>query len=142
MIIRGRFTKDAPYFAAYLRSPYLRGQVWFLADTGASHTALLDRDLRFLDVPAEALELDLPSIVGIGGSVRSFRVRDVKVTMASDEGDVILEQDLWAVKHDLEELPPEEAARILRIPSVLGRDIISQFRFTYDYQGGVVQLER
>ena len=142
MIIRGRFTKDAPYFAVYLRSPYFRGQVWLLADTGASHTALLDRDLRFLDVPAEALEPDLLPIFGIGGSVRSFRVRDVEVTMASEEGDFTLQQDLWVVKHDLEQLLPKEAARILRIPSVLGRDIINQFRFTYDYQGGIVQLER
>lgn len=142
MIIRGRFIGNAPYFGVHLRSAHFRGQVRLLADTGASHTALLDRDLRLLDIPAEALEPDLLPIVGIGGSVRSSRVRDVEITMASDEGDVVLQQDLWVVKHDLEALSPKEAARILRIPSVLGRDLITQFRFTYDYQDGIVQLER
>ena len=142
MIIRGRFTGDAPYFAVYFRSPYFRGQVWLLADTGASYTTLLDRDVKLLNIPAEALKLDLVPIVGIGGSVRSFQVRDVEITMASDEGDVVLQQDLWLVKHDLEHLSPRETARILRIPSVLRRDVINRFHFTYDYQDGIVQLGR
>jgi hypothetical protein len=42
----------------------------------------------------------------------------------------------------LQRLPPDEVARILRLPSVLGRDLINQFRFTCDYQAGIVELSR
>lgn len=142
MIIRGRFIGDAPYFAVHLHSAHFRGLVWFLADTGASRTTLLDRDVRLLGIPAEALEPALLPVVGIGGSVRSFLVRGVEITLASDEGDVLLRQDLWVVQHDLGQLPPEEVSRILRLPSVLGRDLINRYHFTCDYQAGIVQLER
>ena len=132
MIVRGRFAGDAPYFAAHLRCAYFQGLVWFLADTGASRTTLLDRDARLLSISAAALDPALLPMVGIGGSVRSFVVRDVEITLASDEGDVIQRQDLWVVQHDLERLPPEEVSRILRLPSVLGRDVINRFRLTCD----------
>ena len=113
-----------------------------LADTGASRTTLLDRDVRLLGIPAIALEPALLPIVGIGGSVRSFLVRDTEITLASDQGAVVLRQDIWIVQHDLGQLPPDESARILRLPSVVGRDLINRFRFACDYQTGIVQLER
>lgn len=142
MIVRGRFIGDAPYFAVHLRSTHFQGLVWFLADTGASRTTLLDRDAKLLGVSAESLEPALLPIVGIGGSVRSFLARDVEITLASDEGDLVLQQDLFVVQHDLGQLPPEEVARILRLPSVLGRDLINRFHFTCNYQSGIVELER
>jgi len=142
MIIRGRFIGDAPYFPAHLRSAYFQGFVWLLADTGASRTTLLDRDVRLLGIKAENLEPALLPIVGIGGSVRSFLVRDVEVALVADEGDVVYRQDLWVVQHDLSQLPPEEVSRILRLPSVLGRDLINRFHFSCDYQAGIVRLER
>ncbi len=141
MIIRGRFIGDAPYFAVHLRSAHFQGIVWLLADTGASRTTLLDRDVRLLGIPAEALEPALLPIVGIGGSVRSFLVWNVEVTFVSDEGDIALQQDIWVVQHDLGRLPPEEVSRILRLPSVLGRDLINRFHFTCNYRAGNVQLE-
>lgn len=74
--------------------------------------------------------------------MRSFLVREVEITLASGEGDVVLRQDLSVVQHDLERLPPEEVSRILRLPSLLGRDVINRFRFTSNYQAGIVQLVR
>jgi hypothetical protein len=142
LIVRGRFTADAPYFSIHLNSPHFHGSVQFLADTGASRTVLLDRDRRLLRIPAQALEPTRLPAVGIGGSVRSFIVRDAGFTVVSDAGDVVLRQDLWVVQHDLQRLPPSEAARILGLPSVLGRDLINRFRFTCDFQAGIVQLER
>lgn len=142
MIIRGRFIGDAPYFAAHLRSAHFHGLVWLLADTGASRTTLLDRDVKVLAIPTKTLEPALLPIVGIGGSVRSFQIRDVEITLASDEGDVVLHQDVWVVQHDLGQLPPDEVSRILRLPSVMGRDLINQFRLTCDYHAGIVQLEQ
>jgi hypothetical protein len=142
VIIRGRFIGDAPYFAVHLRSAHFQGLVWFLADTGASRTTLLDRDRRILGIPSEAMEPALLPLVGIGGSVRSFLVRHVEITFPSNEGDLVVGQDMWVVKHNLELLPPEEVARILRLPSILGRDLINRFHFTCDYKAGIVQLER
>ena len=142
MIIQGRFIGDAPYFTIHLQSAYFQGLIWLLADTGASRTTLLDRDVRLLGIQSEILEPALLPIVGIGGSVRSFLVRGVEVTLTSDEGDVVQRQDLWVVQHDLSQLPPEEVSRILRLPSVLGRDLINRFRFSCDYQSGIVRLAR
>ena len=142
MIIRGRYIGDAPYFAVHIRSVHFHGLVWLLADTGASRTTILDRDVRLLGIPAEALEPASLPIVGIGGSVRSFMVRDVEITLASEDGDRTLRQDLWVVQHDLAHLPPEEVSRLLRLPSVMGRDLINRFHFTSDYQAGIVRLER
>jgi len=142
VIIRGRFVGDAPYFAVHLHSAHFQGLVWMLADTGASRTTLLDRDVRLLGIPGVAMEPGLFPIVGIGGSVRSFQVPEVDIALASDEGDVVLRQDIWVVQHDLSQLPPEEMSRILRLPSVLGRDLINRFHFGSDYQAGIVQLER
>jgi len=141
VIIQGRFIGGSPYFPIHLRSEHFQGLVWLLADTGASRTTLLDRDVRLLAIPATALEPASVPLVGIGGSVRSFLAREVEITMASDEGDVILKEDLWVVQHDLARLPPEEARRILRLPSLLGRDLINRFRFTCDYQAGIVELK-
>lgn len=142
MTIRGRFIGDAPYFAAHLASTHFQGAVWFLADTGASRTTLLDRDAKLLSIPAQALEPAALPLVGIGGSVRSFVVRRIEITFASDEGDVVLQQDIWVAQHDLGQLPPDEVGRILRLPSVLGRDLINRFRLTCEYQAGTVQLGR
>ena len=141
MIIQGYFIGDTPYFPVRLGRGAFEGMVWLLADTGASRTTLLDRDVRLLSLPSEVLELAPLPIVGIGGSVRSFMLRDVEVTFASNEGDFVMRQDSWVVQHNLDLLPPEEVARILRLPSVMGRDVINHFRFTCDYQAGQVSLE-
>lgn len=142
MIIRGHFVADAPYFAVHLQSQWFEGTVWLLADTGAARTTLLDRDIRHLGVPLKAFSPAEIPIVGIGGSVRSFVLRNVDIAFATNEGDFLLQQDIWVAQHDLGQLPPEEVFRILRLPSVLGRDIINKFRITCDYSVGEVLLER
>ncbi|OGP75686.1 MAG: hypothetical protein A2V86_15410 [Deltaproteobacteria bacterium RBG_16_49_23] len=142
MIIRGRYIGDTPYLAGYLSIAHFQGMIWFLVDTGASRTTLLDRDARLLSIAPDLLIPSQLPIVGIGGSVRSFLLKGAEIILTSDEGDFVLQQDLWVVQHDLEQLPPEEVARILRLPSVLGRDLINRFVLTCDYQTGVVQLRR
>ena len=114
-----------------------------LADTGASRTLLLDRDVKSLGVPLAALEPVVGTLVGIGGSVRSFALHGIDITWASDEGYETLQgQEVWVVQHDLAQLPAGEGARILRLPSVLGRDLLNRYCFTCDYRRGIVQLER
>jgi hypothetical protein len=69
-------------------------------------------------------------------------LRNVEIAFATNEGDFLLQQDIWVTQHDLEQLPPEEVSRILRLPSVLGGDIINKFRITCDYSVREVLLGR
>jgi hypothetical protein len=140
--IRGRFIGDAPYFAAHISGAGFHGLIWFLADTGASRTTLLDRDTRSLGILPEILTPAPVPIVGIGGSARTFLIRDVSFRFHAYDEEIELRQDLWVVQHDLERVPSEEAARILRLPSLLGRDLINQFRFASEYRSGIVDLSR
>lgn len=142
MIILGNYISDVPYFAVHLRSQWFEGTIWLLADTGASRTTLLDRDIKHLGIPLKALEPAEVPIVGIGGSVRSFVLQNVEIVFATSEGDFLLQQNIWVAQHDFDQLPPDEVSRILRLPSVLGRDIINRFRFICDYSVGKVLLER
>ena len=141
MIIHGLFIADAPYFLVTLKSKWFEEKVWLLADTGAARTTILDLDLQQLDPKKVILEPAPTPLIGIGGSVRSFVVQDVDIVFESDKGDFLLYQDIWAIQHDLNRLPPEEVSRILRLPSVLGRDIINRFRFMSNYSSGEVKLE-
>jgi len=43
--------------------------------------------------------------------------------------------------HFIADAPYDEVSRILRLPSVLGRDIINRFRLICDYSVGEVLLE-
>ena len=56
MTILGWFVGDAPHFAAFIEWGLFRGFLWLLADTGASHTTLLDCDIARLGIPASALD--------------------------------------------------------------------------------------
>jgi hypothetical protein len=142
VIIQGRFIGDAPFFAAYLRSLKFVGFVWLLADTGSSRTTILDRDVKLLKIPSSEMVPALLPVVGIGGSVRSFHIKNVDIILVADEGKVVLSQDIFIVQHDLERIPSEEVSRILRLPSVMERDIISQFHLGYNYHDGIVLLEK
>lgn len=141
MIIQGNFIGDVPYFVVHIESSYFHGDVRFLADTGASITTLLDRDYLLLRIPFTALEPLMLPVVGIGGSVRSFTIKNVKFTFNSDNGPYIIQQDLCIALHDLEKLPAPEASRLMRLPSVLGRDILNRFNLSYNYKTGIIQLE-
>lgn len=73
LIIRGHFVADAPYFAVHLRLEWFEGTSWLLADTGAARTTLLDRDIRHLGIPLEALgRRRYPLLESEGASVHSF----------------------------------------------------------------------
>ena len=141
MIIPGYFIGDAPYFFVRVRLVQFEWEVWLLADTGAARTTLLDRDVGQLGIPATLLEPASLPVVGVGGSVRTLMLRDVELTLASDEGDVGLRQNVWVVQHELDRLPPEEVARMMRLPSVMGWDVINRYNFVCHYQAGLVYLE-
>lgn len=142
MIIRGYFKDDAPYFTAHVLFTHFQGFVRFLADTGASRTLLSASDAGSLGVQTRQLEPAERAIVGVGGSVRSLLARNARLTLEATETYVPIRLDLIVVQHDWGALPHDEINRILRLPSVLGRDVLNRFRFTSDYGSGIVQLAR
>ncbi len=142
MYYRGHFIGDALYLAVHFCSQFFEEMVWLLCDIGASRTTILDRDIKHLKIPRKALEPAEIPIVGIGGSVRSFVLKDIEIAFVTNEGVFTIQQNIWVTEHDIEQLPPDEVSRILRLPSVLGHDIINRFRFLYDYNIGKVLLEQ
>jgi hypothetical protein len=141
VILRGCFVGDALYFAARLVSPAFSGFVWFLADTGASRTTLLDRDVDLLKIPPQSLLLAPAPLVGIGGSAASYQIPDVVLTLGSEEPPWTEHLTLHAIRHDRERLSDEDRRRMLQLPSVLGRDVLNRFRFVCDASAGIVHLE-
>ena len=142
MIVRGFFRRGAPYFSANVLFLHLHCYVWFLADTGASRTVLSALDANILGVRPEYLKPTEEQMVALGGSFSSFRLSNVRLAFDADEGRMLVDTDIFLARYDWEHLLQDEADRILRLPSVMGQDILSRFRFTCDHRAGIVQLEQ
>jgi len=142
LIISGRFIDDAPRFPATLSFGEHQGVVWLLADVDAFHTTILDRDLEYLGIPLSLIEPAKKRLVGVGGSVDTFILRDVQITFVSDKGEFRLTWDVRVVQHDFNKLSQDAAEILFEFPSVLGRDIINQFEFCCDYEAGTVSLKK
>ena len=126
MTIRGRLIHRAPHFSVRLRFAGAEGDVWFLADTGAARTTILDRDATDLGIPGDALEPMSDPIVGIGGPVRSWLLRGTELVFPSTDGPIVLRHDICVTRHDVAQLSAPVAHRVLRLPSILARDIIDR----------------
>jgi len=143
LIIRGFLLGDAPFFPGRVSIASHEGRVWFLADTGATRTLLLDHDAQALGLTMSELEPASLHLTGIGGSVRPFVAREADVQFTSTESiEVPWRQDLLVVRPNAAEVTPGEVACIRRLPSLLGRDFLRRFRFVCDCRSGEVLLER
>ena len=111
-----------------------------LADTGAARTTLLDSQTLELAIPESELQLSPSAAIGVGGSVFTFIIPAVELVFTHDKGEVSITRDLWVVRHDLASLSAVEASRILRLPALLGRDVVGHFQFICDYPARTLQL--
>lgn len=107
-----------------------------MIDTGATRTTILDKDaitlgIRHLKLP----KLGQP-LLGIGGLVETYVVRDAALYFRTEEGVGHKEDltELLAVKHKRVD------ENIIRIPSVLGRDILNRYRLVSDKEHGLVVI--
>lgn len=133
-MLRGRYgdTTGRPYIEGRVYFPRfgIHGDVSFLVDTGADSSLLSATD-------ALQIGLDFTSIVrtseaqGIGGIVTSYV--EPALIVFSDPGDAI-----WVYREDLEILPPDDGKRgvrdpeeSLKLPSLLGREILDRWRMVY-----------
>lgn len=147
MIIRGfmdsTFSPPAPAVKAFISIEKLKVEryIKFLLDTGASATAILDRDRELLGIGINELEKAPTRTGGIGGLVDTYIARDAKIILKTLEGEHVEILDVLVLKHDFSRLSGEEIRRMLAIPSLLGRDLMRKFKLIYSEAKEYVALE-
>jgi hypothetical protein len=123
-MLEGRFgnTSGAPYLEARVSIPRsLRGLISFLVDTGADGTVFMPADSRKLGINFGSLRNPVTS-EGIGGAAKGFT--EQAVLSFSDR------RFIYSYLLNIEISAPTSHNH--RFPSLLGRDIIDQWRFVMD----------
>jgi hypothetical protein len=124
-MLEGRFgdPSGAPYVEARVAIPRLRvnGLISFLVDTGADGTILMPADSLRLAIDFRALRRPMIS-EGIGGPARGFN--EQMILSFSDR------KFIYSYLLDIEVAAPTK--RNHRFPSLLGRDILDQWRIVLE----------
>jgi predicted aspartyl protease len=124
-MLEGRFgnTSGAPYIEARVSFPRLRlrGLVSFLVDTGADGTVLMPADSNKLGIDHKSLRNPTTS-EGIGGAAQGFN--EEAVLSFSDR------RYVYSYLLNVEISGPTRYNH--RFPSLLGRDILKQWRLVMD----------
>jgi hypothetical protein len=123
-MLEGRFgnTSGAPYLESRVSIPRLslKGLVSFLVDTGADGTVFMPADSKKLGVNFGTLKNSVTS-EGIGGAAKGFT--EQVVLSFSDR------RFIYTYLLNIEFSAPTKHNH--RFPSLLGRDIIDQWRFCF-----------
>lgn len=126
-MLRGRFgdTTGAPYIEGRLTLPAQgrRGDVSFLVDTGADRTMLMPIDGQLMGIDYSSLS-GVARLSGVDG--RQSGHFEENVTLAFAEAGRLLHV------YDLAIIIARPTRYNLRIPSLLGRDVIDRWRMIYD----------
>jgi hypothetical protein len=121
---------EAAYLVAVLDCKVLgvRDTVEFLVDIGASRTTICDKDVIRLGIDFSKLEKLSEGMLGIGGSVDTYVLRNVKLTFRRENGESHAENfdRIYVLKHAARD------ERMMRIPSILGRDMLNKHALVYD----------
>ena len=148
MRIRGFLNRDfyppAPFVKALLISESLglRRFIDLHIDTGASSTIILDKDVRYLKLNVKSLKKAERNIGGIGGSINTYTIDDAVIMFKTEEGKLHREKlTLLVGVHKLDKLEEGERRLIMRIPSLLGRNILRKFRLIYDERSNEVHMK-
>jgi Retroviral aspartyl protease len=124
-MLHGRFgdTSGAPYLEAHISFPRLRlrGFVSFLIDTGADGTILMPADSKKLRMDFSSLRNPTTS-EGIGGISKGYNERGV--ISFSDRRHIYT----YVIKMEI----AGPTVHNHRFPSLLGRDILKQWRLIID----------
>jgi hypothetical protein len=134
-MIQGFFKDDAGFVNVHLVSSSIDvdDTITFLVDTGASKTTLLDKDAARLGIEQEKLKRSGQDLFGIGGSIPTYVLEDAELLFHADTGTIELKIPIFIVRHPLEKLSKEERVKVLRVPSLLGRDIINKYKMTFNF---------
>ena len=122
-MIRGYFATSAahrrPFVNAHFDFPSLglAGDIPLLVDTGADPTVLAPADAGRLEIPLAQLPSGPPS-AGVGGTTLTV---SVPATLTLDARSVAVTMRILTPQ------TPRQQRTLRRIPSLLGRDILSRF---------------
>ena len=111
---------------------HIYATVEFLVDTGATRTTISDKDVIRLGIDYEALEKLGKGMLGIGGAVDTYILKEAKLIFRQENKKNHAEplESLCFLKHY------EVNERILRIPSILGRYILNKYTLVYSKRQG------
>ena len=107
-----------------------------LIDTGATKTTILDKDAISLGISYSKLTKSKQPLLGVGGTVETHIAKDAELYFRTEDGSEHKEElsELLVVRHG------DPAPNIMRIPSVLGRDILNKYRLIFDRGRGQVEI--
>jgi hypothetical protein len=133
------YEPPAPFIKVLLISKKLNIQKFLnlCIDTSASSTIILDKDIRYLRLNLKDLKKAEKNIGGIGGIIDTYIIEDAKVIFKTEE-----ELNLLVGVHRMDKLTEQEKKIITKLPSLLGRDIIEKFKFTFRKKENFVLFEK
>ena len=140
-----RFQPPAPFITATVesKSQRIKRPLNFHIDTGASVTVLLDKDINYLGIDVRKLKKAERNIGGLGGSIDTYSIEDAALFFRTKNREIIKETlRLFVGFHDLSKISPEERSLIMRMPLLLGRDIIYRYRLVCDKNSNEVYMMR
>ena len=121
---------EAAYVVAVLESDFLRisETVEFLVDTGASRTTICDKDAVKLGIDYNRLERFSDGMLGVGGVVDAYIISDARLIFRKEDERSHVEsfERIYVLKHAVLD------EKIMRLPSILGRDMLNKYSFVYD----------
>lgn len=124
-----------PILNGYIKvgRPNIEGSVSFMVDTGANKTVLMPKDALKLGV--DFSQLGTPGKAGGVGAPAKIHIAAATVSLRDDD-------DEW-VDHfiDLGIVEPDPEGGNKDMPSLLGRDIINDYRMIFDAQSLRIQLD-
>ena len=134
-MIKGYFDdRNRPWLDAQVDIPELgvTGRVSFLAKTGAKMTCLKPGDGNTLQIPFDNIRTEGQSYLETHGWQVKYHPLRATITFDGDNGPHTMEIDLHVAK-------PDQMG--LDRPSILGWDIISQWRMIYDPMNNRMEFE-
>lgn len=139
------YEPPAPFIKVLLisKSLNIRKFLDLCIDTGSSSTIILDKDIKYLRVDIKKLKKSEKNVGGIGGIIDTYFIDDATIIFKTEEG-IPYEEKLTLLvgMHRLDRLTEKEKMLIMRLPSLLGRDIIGKFKFTFNEKESLVLFEK
>jgi len=139
-----RYEPPAPFIRTTLisRTLKLEHAIELHVDTGAAASILLDKDVKRLKIDISKLRTER-DLIGIGGLLKTQIIEDAILIFRSANGPPIIEKlRLLVGTHDPSKLSLKEREAILKLPSLLGRDMIYRFKLMIDKLRNQIYLER
>lgn len=104
----------------------------FHIDIGASTTILAQRDFIRLGGDFSQISRSSTDLFGVGGDVPAYELPSATLAFTTADGGIHTITLPIMLVSNYDTFPPALHARMLTIPSLLGRDIIDGYRFVYD----------